>query len=444
MPRIMKGSRFQSARPSVLQLSDIDSAFPLQEYIAYLVQRDPHDVNSIVSIPETRHSRENESPGAGLGLGMDEKDGTVDEACWIYEQLRRLAQDLTHPLITSLQAECNRSTCPEMKAGEWLYLCVAHGAGPSATMEQCCAIDYITHTLDSATALLNSPRAFPSRLQIPPASVRQFPSLARRLSRIFAHAYYHHREAFEQSEAESSLYARFLLLAKRFDLVPADFLVLPGSANTSNAPSITAPPSAINPELDLSNIEQPAGHALPASSSMSPQHPQGILEPKQNNRYADAADEPTDGVEPGTSPYPNMTVRSSSLSGSMVDAERRTIINRSRTDTMYLKDFDLSEFAVAAGDAMAAVKAEDAGIEDISNESSNALEGNVEEDDGYIEVQVAGDRAVTGDQGADDGGLVVDEFIPTDDAQVEEGAGEEEEDEGSVALEEGERAETGS
>jgi len=30
--------------------------------------------------------------------------------------------------------------------------------------QQCCAIDYIIHTVDSATALLNSPRAFPSRL----------------------------------------------------------------------------------------------------------------------------------------------------------------------------------------------------------------------------------------------------------------------------------------
>lgn len=40
---------------------------------------------------------------------------------------RRLAQDLSHPLITTLQQECTRQTCPEMKAGEWLYLCVAHG-----------------------------------------------------------------------------------------------------------------------------------------------------------------------------------------------------------------------------------------------------------------------------------------------------------------------------
>ena len=39
---------------------------------------------------------------------------------------RQLAQDLSHTLITMLQQECMRSTCPEMKAGEWVYLRVAH------------------------------------------------------------------------------------------------------------------------------------------------------------------------------------------------------------------------------------------------------------------------------------------------------------------------------
>ena len=49
------------------------------------------------------------------------------------------------------------------------------------------------------------------------------------MGRIFAHAYFHHREAFEQAEAESSLYARFLTLTERFDLVPAEFLVIPST-----------------------------------------------------------------------------------------------------------------------------------------------------------------------------------------------------------------------
>lgn len=67
-------------------------------------------------------------------------------------------------------------------------------------------------------------------LSIPLTSYRHFSSLARRLGRIFAHAYFHHREAFEQAEAESSLYARFLKLTGQFDLVPAEFLVIPESA----------------------------------------------------------------------------------------------------------------------------------------------------------------------------------------------------------------------
>jgi hypothetical protein len=76
---------------------------------------------------------------------LEDDKGSVDDGCWLYEQLRcvgskldsflnaysqtprRLAQDLTYPLITNLQLECNRDSCPEMKAGEWLYLCVAHG-----------------------------------------------------------------------------------------------------------------------------------------------------------------------------------------------------------------------------------------------------------------------------------------------------------------------------
>jgi hypothetical protein len=55
------------------------------------------------------------------------------------------------------------------------------------------------------------------RIAIPSSSVKHFASLARRLSRIFAHAYFHHREIFEQAEAENALYERYapLLLAPK-------------------------------------------------------------------------------------------------------------------------------------------------------------------------------------------------------------------------------------
>ncbi|KAF8338649.1 hypothetical protein F5887DRAFT_1235905 [Amanita rubescens] len=229
--RPLRGSRVSTFYPvkTLPLLSSLDSAFQLQEYISLLIRYNVHDVERIVALPGKPSGKdkekENEESAEEKDLEKAKGDVTVDEACWIYEQLRRLAQDLTHPLITMLQQECSRTSCPEMKAGEWLYLCVAHGT--DGAMEQCCAIDYILHTLDSATALLNSPRAFPSRLQIPPASHRHFSSLARRLGRIFAHAYFHHRDIFAQAEAESSLYARFLALTTRYDLVPPDFMVIP-------------------------------------------------------------------------------------------------------------------------------------------------------------------------------------------------------------------------
>jgi len=74
------------------------------------------------------------------------------------------------------------------------------------------------------------------RINIPPPSHRHFGSLARRLGRIFAHAYFHHREVFEQAEAESALYARFLALTCKFDLVPPEFLIIPTASGLSDDP----------------------------------------------------------------------------------------------------------------------------------------------------------------------------------------------------------------
>ncbi|KAG8752405.1 hypothetical protein FRC14_007057 [Serendipita sp. 396] len=218
-----------SQPPSMPSLYNLDSAFQLQEYISLLVRRDPEDIDAIVKIPNAASNLLQDDPNLSP---QDIQE--VDQNCWIYEHLRRLAQDLTYPLITLLQVECTRQSCPEMKAGEWLYLCVAHGNG--GTMEQCCAIDYILHTLDSATALLNSSRNFPSRIAIPTTSTRHFPSLARRLSRIFAHAYFHHRELFEHAEAESALYERFLGLVQEFQLVPAEYLVIPWEGRPPRKP----------------------------------------------------------------------------------------------------------------------------------------------------------------------------------------------------------------
>ena len=153
--RPLKGSRISTFYPvkTLPALSSLDSAFQLQEFISLTIRLNIHDVSAIIFTPGSRTNTEGGSNDSNLvtsGEGDREEDAksesTVDEACWIYEQLRyalfdastkhprphhitprRLAQDLSHPLITMLQQECTRATCPEMTAGQWMFLCAAHG-----------------------------------------------------------------------------------------------------------------------------------------------------------------------------------------------------------------------------------------------------------------------------------------------------------------------------
>ncbi|KIM76168.1 hypothetical protein PILCRDRAFT_826518, partial [Piloderma croceum F 1598] len=285
-----------------------------------------------VSVPGKSNEKEKTENESGEELKVEEKEGekehkseiAVDEACWIYEQLRRLAQDLSHPLITMLQQECTRASCPEMKAGEWLYLCVAHGN--DGAMEQCCAIDYILHTLDSATALLNSPRAFPSRLSIPQASHRHFSSLARRLGRIFAHAYFHHREAFEQAEVESSLYARFLALTSKFDLVPSEFLVIPNppSDGSGRGRDIEVEP----PRLLAASVDHQRGMQQNHKQDHQQVEPGGDLGVGEWEKASERGKSPP-GLSGGVSPRGDQSPRK---------------YGRNRTDTMVFSEaFNVAE-----------------------------------------------------------------------------------------------------
>ena len=285
---------------------------------------------------------------------------------------RRLAQDLSYPLITTLQQECTRASCPEMKAGEWLYLCVAHGndgamevcfvLNTTSTIDltsrfssekHCCAIDYILHTVDSATALLNSPRTFPSRygssafthyitytfffcrLQIPVASHRHFSSLARRLGRIFAHAYFHHREAFEQAEAESSLYARFLALTERFELVPAEFLVIPMDGhNVGGIGDSLGPPPSRSPrdERRRSNEFDRGYHQQQQQQQQRPRYDLDLANfhhpnfPERNSSPPEHSSSESSPGGIGESPSPSS----------------RTRIGRTRTGTMVFAESEAS------------------------------------------------------------------------------------------------------
>ncbi len=92
--RPLRGSRISSFYPvkTLPTLASLDSAFQLQEYISLLIRLDVHDVDSIVAVPGKAGSKELSEEEAKT----EDKDGdkerksevVVDQACWIYEQLR--------------------------------------------------------------------------------------------------------------------------------------------------------------------------------------------------------------------------------------------------------------------------------------------------------------------------------------------------------------------
>lgn len=127
---------------------------------------------------------------------------------------------------------CSAQTCPEMRASEWQYLCAVHDPPKS-----CCAIDYCCHTLDWATNLLTSPKYFPSRLTLgseaaggPQASMRHLTNIFRRVYRIFAHAWFQHREVFWQVETHDGLYVFFKTVCDIYNLIPEDNYTIPAEA----------------------------------------------------------------------------------------------------------------------------------------------------------------------------------------------------------------------
>ncbi|GAA5982828.1 hypothetical protein JCM11641_004640 [Rhodosporidiobolus odoratus] len=231
--RLRKGTRAEDAFSTdpfapLPPFSSFESSFAVQEYIAALVRRDPHDVDLITMIPTTREAAVDDQAD---GQGEEEEVELVDEDVWVYEQLRRLALD-QHLWVAALSASpspsepppCSAETCPEMRASDWHFLCAAHSTPPDPP---CSAIDYITHCSDGAQALLNSSRYFPSRLSVGEGGRRLLDAVARRLYRSFAHAFFHHPALFASLETDNSLVRRFCALNRRFSMVPEDGMIIP-------------------------------------------------------------------------------------------------------------------------------------------------------------------------------------------------------------------------
>ncbi|KAI9662796.1 MAG: hypothetical protein M1821_007842 [Bathelium mastoideum] len=269
--RIRPGTKAEDMAegPPLVDLQDIDSAFQLTEHLKSLHHALTHPAaGSSLATPQ-QHATSIPLTRPTASQLAHAPPGT-DRALWLYELCRFLVQR-ANTIVVALFADspaCSSLTCPEMRASEWQYLCAVHDPPKS-----CCAIDYCCHTLDWAAGVLTSPKVFPSRLSLGGSGagggggggggnmgggkeglgreeqqqqqqgnathqVRQLTNIFRRVYRIFAHAWFQHREVFWNVESRTGLYVFFKTVCDVYSLIPEDnYTVPPEAEGTETTPT---------------------------------------------------------------------------------------------------------------------------------------------------------------------------------------------------------------
>ncbi|TGJ82992.1 hypothetical protein E0Z10_g5776 [Xylaria hypoxylon] len=219
--RIHPGTKAEdmAAGPPLVPLNELESAFQLQEHLAALHYH--HTASNTTAITRAAAAQLTQPPPS------------IDRTLWLYELCRFLIAECNSLIVGFLfdTPPCSSATCPEMRASEWQFLCAVHDQPKS-----CCAIDYCCHTLDWAANVVTNPKIFPSRFVLvseghdKSAVLKNLINVFRRLHRIFAHAWFQHRDVFWSVESRTGLYAFFKTVCDIYDLLPAENYKLPPEA----------------------------------------------------------------------------------------------------------------------------------------------------------------------------------------------------------------------
>lgn len=213
----------------MLTALQLETPFQLQEYLKSFYSKLTRDETSDTVKPLTKETAiQLATPPIQQDTGEP-----VDRNLWLYELCRFLVLRSNRLIVNFFgdSPPCSSQTCPEMRASEWQYLCAVHEPPKS-----CCAIDYCCHTLDWAANVLTSTKHFPSRLSLGGEggnvyqSMRQLTNIFRRVYRIYAHAWFQHREVFWSLEQEEGLYKFFKTVCDAYQLIPEDNYTIPSEA----------------------------------------------------------------------------------------------------------------------------------------------------------------------------------------------------------------------
>lgn len=262
---VERSGAMYTGRKAGLTNTQIDSAFQLTEHLKALHSFLTHPIGS-----ETTTAVDRE-----IAQKLATPPDNVDKTLWLYELCRFLTQKVNSIIIAlfSDSPPCSSTTCPEMRASEWQYLCAVHDPPKS-----CCAIDYCCHTLDWAANTLTSPKNFPSRLAMGTdqstqhQQQRNLTNIFRRVYRIFAHAWFQHRDMFWKVEGRTGLYVLFKTVCDAYGLIPEDNYTIPPEAEGLDVDEepFKAPPMILKREpsgpgpLDAENssVIESGDHAL--------------------------------------------------------------------------------------------------------------------------------------------------------------------------------------
>lgn len=215
-----------AAGPPLILLDNLESAFQLPEHLKalYYYHTKPEDVDK--TIPMTRET---------ATIIARPPEG-VNSSLWLYQLCRFLINKCNDLIVGFLfdDPACSSTTCPEMRASEWQFLCAVH-----ETPKSCCAIDYCCHTLDWATNIVTNQKIFPNSDLLEAggelgekreAGRKHLVNIFRRLHRIFAHAWFQHRGVFWQVESQTGLYVLFKTICDTHETLPAENFKLPPEA----------------------------------------------------------------------------------------------------------------------------------------------------------------------------------------------------------------------
>lgn len=182
-----------------VEITNVTEACTIQLYIQQLIRNDA-----------SRYKEINKRPSK------------VAENLWLCELFRQTIIDLNF-LVLELSTVCKSENpdCSKMIATTtYEFRCAAH-----SPPKQCSAMDYMLHTLDNVTLILNSPKVYTERNKPSKSCHRDLETLDRRLYRLFAHAFFHHKDVFVRYEKKHYLYRRFMDMTATYSLATPDQLL---------------------------------------------------------------------------------------------------------------------------------------------------------------------------------------------------------------------------